>query len=130
MQLINYTGDITTLFNQYWWVLILILIIALVLFFTFKPSKPKKRIIQPIEDEKIIEFIRCYGGLDNIENAELDGKRLKIKIKDMEKVDIEEFKSLGATGIFITGQTVKMVLPYDMEKLVNKINENINGGKL
>lgn len=130
MQLINYTGDITTLFNQYWWILILILIIGLVLFFTFKPAKPKNRVIQPIKDEKIIEFISCYGGLDNIESAELDGKRLKIKIKDIEKVDIEEFKSLGATGIFITGQTIKMVLPYDMEKLVNKINENINGGKL
>jgi phosphotransferase system IIB component len=130
MQLINYTGDITTLFNQYWWILVIILIIGLVLFFSFKQSKPKKRVIQPIEDEKIIEFIRCYGGLDNIESAELDGKRLKIKVKDIDKVDIEEFKTLGATGIFITGQTVKMVLPYDMEKLVNKINENINGGKL
>ena len=130
MQLINYTGDITTLFNQYWWILVVILFIGFVLFFTFKQSKPKKRVIQPIEDEKIIAFISCYGGLDNIESAELDGKRLKIKIKDIDKVDIEKLKTLGATGIFITGQTVKMVLPYDMEKLVNKINENINGGKL
>ncbi|MFW5794125.1 MAG: hypothetical protein ACOCV1_01450 [Bacillota bacterium] len=110
---------------NFWWLLILLVLIivfiAIIRLLRFE-SKTSKL---PIEDDKIDEFIKYYGGVENIIKAELDGSRLKIKLKDIEKVNIDKFKDLGATGIFISDNNIKMVLPYEMKKLISKINNDL-----
>lgn len=116
-----FTGDLVSWFSEnYWAVGGLFFVIGAVLAYLFS-SKPKKKTQQPIEDEKIIAFIESYGGMENIKVVELDGRRLKLQLNQIDLLDLERFKSLGATGIFITGNQVKMVLPYDMNKLVDYI---------
>lgn len=115
-------------FNFWWLLIVFVLLLSVYLLFRLQKRsvtvKPK-----PLEDDKIDEFIRSYGGIENITQADIEGKRLKVNLVEVKAADIERFKSLGATGVFISGNTIKMVLPYDSNKLVKKINENIGGGK-
>ena len=115
---------------NFWWLLIIIVLIIVVVAIVRLLNTEKDTQKPTIEDEKINEFIISYGGIKNINKAEIEGSRLKINLKDVSKANIDKFKDLGATGIFISGNNIKMVLPYDMEKLVVKVNNDINGGKL
>ncbi|HKL47137.1 MAG TPA: hypothetical protein VJ878_00580 [Candidatus Izemoplasmatales bacterium] len=112
-----------------WWLFIIAILILFVIIFIRLKNKPKKIIRSGISDESINEYIKAYGSVSNIISAELDGRRLKVSVKKIDDVDLENFKSLGATGIFITGNNIKMVFPNDMQKLVNRINDILDGGK-
>lgn len=125
-----WAGDLLTWLKDYDWIIIIATIVfVLIVVLIIKKKAPKIKIQAPIEDEKIQSFIECYGGLENIVKVELDGRRLKLLLNQMDIVDIERFKSLGATGIFISGKQIKMVLPYDMKKLVDFIKFNQTEGK-
>jgi PTS system D-glucosamine-specific IIC component len=115
-------------YNVWWLFIVLVLLVCVILFFRLN-NKPKKVNIAQVDDESINDYIKAYGGISNIKKAELDGRRLKVSVIKVDAIDLDELKSLGATGIFITGQNIKMVLPYDMQKLVDKMNELIDGGK-
>ncbi|QWC00471.1 hypothetical protein KHQ88_02560 [Mycoplasmatota bacterium] len=128
---ILFMNDILNWFKYNFWWLLIVFVLLFVLYLVIRLQKqPSKKVEKPVEDEKIDEFIKCYGGIKNIKQASIDGRRLKVSLVNVDNADLEQFKSLGATGIFISGNNIKMVLPYDMNKLVNKINENIDGGKL
>lgn len=124
------TGNLSSWLQTYFWVLIIVavVLVAVIVYFIYH-RKPKQNVQVLLEDEKIDEFIECYGTMKNINNAELDGRRLKLTLKDIKKVNLERFNTLGATGIFITGNQIKMVLPYDMQKLVDYIKFNQSEGK-
>jgi len=114
--------------KNYWWPIVLILVALLVVVkvFILKP-KDKKEIDFNEQSEDIINYL---GGINNIKQVTLDGNRVKFKVHNIEITNLEAFKSIGATGVFISGDNVKMVLPFDSKNLVDKINSNINGGKL
>lgn len=115
-------------YNIWWLFIVLVLLVCVILLLRLK-NKPKKMTMAQVEDESIDEYIKAYGGITNIRKAELDGRRLKISVIKVDDINLDELKALGATGIFITGQNIKMVLPYDMQKLVDKLNEMIDGGE-
>ena len=118
---INLLNLSTWLQDYFWLIIIVAVVLTAIITYSIYHRKPKKMKQIPVEDEKIQAFIECYGGLDNIDSIELDGRRLKLQLNHVDLVDIDRFKSLGATGIFISGNQVKMVLPYDMQKLVDYI---------
>ncbi len=114
--------------DNYWWPVILFSIILLVIV-RLVAVKPKAK--PEIDDSKIIEeIINNIGGYKNIIAISNEGRRIKFQVKDIGLVDTDLFKSMGATGVFISGNNVKMALPFDVNEIVNKINSNINGGKL
>ncbi|MGD9963765.1 MAG: hypothetical protein AB7S96_00240 [Candidatus Izemoplasmatales bacterium] len=114
--------------DNYWWPVILFSIILLVIV-RLVAVKPKAK--PEIDDSKIIEeIINNIGGYKNIIAISNEGRRIKFQVKDISLVDTDLFKSMGATGVFISGNNVKMALPFDVNEIVNKINSNINGGKL
>lgn len=114
--------------DNYWWPVILFSIILLVIV-RLVAVKPK---VKPeIDNSKIIEeIINNIGSYKNIAGISNDGRRIKFQVNDISLVDTDLFKSMGATGVFISGNNVKMALPFDVNEIVNKINSNINGGKL
>ena len=114
--------------DNYWWPVILLSIILLVIV-RLVAVKPK---VKPeIDNSKIIEeIINNIGSYKNIVGISNDGRRIKFQVNDISLVDTDLFKSMGATGVFISGNNVKMALPFDVNEIVNKINSNINGGKL
>lgn len=125
-----FMGDLSTWFQDFFWLIIIggLILVVILIYFIYRQA-PKKMTQTPIEDEQINAFIECYGGIENIQKAELDGRRMKCRLNDVGKVDIETLKTLGASGIFITGNQIKMVLPYDMQKLVHFIESKNMEGK-
>ena len=114
--------------ENYWWpvILFLVAIIVVVKIMLMQP-KTKNGKDGIVYADDIIKFL---GGLDNVIKASVDGSRVKFQVREIEVVNLEGFKEIGATGIFISGTNVKMVLPFDAQQVVNKINIDISGGKL
>jgi len=123
-----YLNAISWLNENYWWpvILFILAVIVIVRLLLLKKSKEETLNYQESE-EKLIEYL---GGLINIENASIDGNRSKFTLKSVDKVNIEGFKEMNATGIFISGNKLKMSLPFPVEKIIDKINSDISGGKL
>ncbi|HNZ77855.1 MAG TPA: PTS transporter subunit EIIB [Bacilli bacterium] len=58
-----------------------------------------------LEQQKI--FYNAYGGKENIIEISLKVSRITVKVRNIEKVNGEELKALGATGVLFTGDEVK-----------------------
>ncbi|HQN74825.1 MAG TPA: hypothetical protein PK160_02185 [Bacillota bacterium] len=112
--------------ENYWWPVILFLVALVVIIkLVVMQPKVKKQVTTVEKSEVVIEFL---GGIANINKASLDGNRIKFQVKDIDIVRLEGFKELGASGIFVSGNNVKMVLPFSAQMTVDKINSNIIGG--
>jgi phosphotransferase system IIB component len=112
--------------NNYWWPVVLFLV-SLIIIVKIMLLQPRKKADIDSREYKD-EVINNLGGIDNIILASLDGSRVKFQIKEIELANLEAFKTMGATGIFISGKNVKMVLPFNAKELVDSINSVINGG--
>jgi phosphotransferase system IIB component len=114
--------------ENYWWPVLLFLV-AIIVIVRILLMQPKTK-----SDEDGLKYttdVTSYlGGLENIIRASIDGNRVKFQVREVEAVNIEGFKEIGATGIFISGTNVKMVLPFNAQGIVDKINLDISGGKL
>jgi len=52
-------------------------------------------------------FYRIFGGEDNIENVVKELSRISVKVKDIDKVLVEELKNTGAKGVLLVDNIVK-----------------------
>ena len=112
--------------QNYWWPVILFVFSVAVIIKVLLNKAPKK---SKVDTSKYLEeVVKNLGGIDNINQANLDGTRVKFQLKEIEVANLEACKDMGATGVFISGKNVKMVLPFDAKDLVDKINLEIYGG--
>ena len=77
-----------------------------------------------IDQRKI--FYDAYGGEENVLEVSLEMSRITVKVADLEKVDAERLKELGATGVLIVSDMVKASYS-DRAKYVYKLMEKNNG---
>ncbi len=112
--------------ENFWWPVILFIVALFIIIkiFLLKPQRPEKVDGSYLTDE----ILKSLGGIGNLTDISLDGSRLKFTLKEVDLITLETFKEMGATGVFISGKNVKMVLPYNMEKIVKIIKSEINGG--
>ncbi|PKK95083.1 MAG: hypothetical protein CVV60_03150 [Tenericutes bacterium HGW-Tenericutes-5] len=114
--------------ENYWWPVILFLV-AIIVIVKIMLMQPKTK--NGEDGLKYTGDVTYFlGGLENIVKASIDGNRVKFQVREIEVVNLEGFKEIGATGIFISGTNVKMVLPFNAQGIVDKINLDISGGKL
>ncbi len=90
-------------------VIALILIILLVFF--LKKGKKHKKI--KVDEEFINNLISLLGSEKNIKNVLVDNGRLKIEVNDLETVNLEGIKSISETGLFVTGNIIKVLFKHD-----------------
>ena len=111
------------------WILIvpvcLIVILAIVAFIirltkTIKLNRKGKK-QQPIVSE---DLLLAYGGKENIEAVSKEMTRLTVEVVDLEKVNPEKIKELGAKNVLIMGNQVKSTYE-DIENAY----ASLNGGK-
>ena len=126
--LFNASGVVEWLNNNYWWPIALFLAAAFVIVKILLMRPRKKADVNSLQYAE--EIVNNLGGLDNIILASIDGSRVKFQVREIESANLDAFKAIGATGVFISGKNVKMVLPFDAKDLVDKINSDINGGKI
>lgn len=100
-----------------WVVLVpIIVIMILIILVAIKISKnqiSRKKIFKEYADNNEIDesqrmvFLEAFGGSENIISVSHEMSRISVNAKDIEKVQLEKLKSLGASGILVLGNVVK-----------------------
>jgi len=96
---------------------------------SLKTQKQREKEISESSDDTQIElFMNVYGGKDNIKDVKREMGRISVEVENIEKVDVEELKNLGATGILLVGNVVKSAFgdraPYIYNILINGKDKN------
>lgn len=74
-------------------------------------------------DDYTEAMVANLGGLDNLEDVGCCVTRLRLTVKDPEKVDEEAIKRMGVRGIFTKGRAVQVVIGTHAELVANDINK-------
>lgn len=100
-----------------------ILLIGAILFFTCGlRSKRENKITHVVVDEKfVLDLLNGLGEQTNIKEVSIDNGRLKFKVSDLELLNTETLKSLSTSGVFITGNNVKLLFKYDSEVILDEL---------
>lgn len=78
-------------------------------------------------DEKTLKFIENLGGKDNFVEILNCATRLRLTLKDAEKINEKELKKLGAMGIVKKGNAVQVIVGTQAEHIANDIREVVRG---
>ncbi len=101
-----------------------VIVLLAVLFFLFlKKKDTTPRIV--IDDEFINNLIVLYGDKDNISNINTENGRLKIGVKDLNKVDLEKLKEISTNGVFVTGNTIKTLFRHDSDSIKKELEKRL-----
>lgn len=95
---------------------ILFLILFGLIFFLLKKKKPKKSEIE-IDQAYVESIVHHLGEKDNILEIIVDETKLKIKVKDLKKVDLNGLKEMTEGGVFVTSNTIKILFKYESKAL-------------
>ena len=71
-------------------------------------------------------LIPACGGDDNIEHVEACITRLRVTVKDLNKVDSEALQNEGALGVIIIGQQVHAIFGRQSDALRQLLDEHFN----
>ena len=107
----------------------IILGVAVILFVIFyfvsgfrkKDAKPSERVV--VDEEFITTLLHGLGELNNINSVSVDNGRVKFSVKDLELLVTDELKALSSSGVFITGNNVKLLFKYDSNTIVSALEE-------
>ena len=77
-------------------------------------------------DEKILKFIENLGGKENLLEISNCATRLRLVLKDAEKINDDELKKLGALGIFKKGNAVQIVIGTQVEHFAKEIKSVVS----
>ena len=107
----------------------IILGVAVILFVIFyfvsgfrkKDAKPSERVV--VDEEFITTMSHGLGKLHNINSVSVDNGRVKFSVKDLELLVTDELKALSTSGVFITGNNVKLLFKYDSNTIVSALEE-------
>ncbi len=105
--------------KNYWWPVILCVLIVAVGFYFIYFYKPKPK-LKALSKEEVIVIENLFGGKDNIEAISKDGSRFSFTLKKVEECNLEGIKSLGCTGIFVSGMIVKLIFPFEADILLEE----------
>ncbi len=90
-------------------------------------SKPAASKLMAGQGELAAELIAAFGGSANIASLDACITRLRIEVKEIERVDQARIKALGAAGVFVSGNGIQAVfgtrsdnLRSDMAELIKK----------
>ena len=100
-----FIADEDFLLKNLWWIVLVVVLIvgAMILFFCFRPKKPKKPSVN------VAGNLEAIGGSDNVLSHALEGSRIVLRLKDYNKVDREKLKTKGATGFVLKSDKLTVV---------------------
>lgn len=68
-------------------------------------------------DSFALQLVRAFGGRSNIASLDACITRLRVKLKDVTKVNGEKLKALGAAGVVVVGDAVQAIFGTQSENL-------------
>lgn len=81
------------------------------------------------EDEKALKYIENLGGAKNILELTNCATRLRLILKDTEKINETELKKLGAMGVVKKGNAVQVIVGLQVEHVSRDIQQILNSNK-
>lgn len=99
-----------------WWIVLLLVVFLgglIIAFSLFRQTKKKKA--KPSID--VNENLVAIGGKENIEEHQLEGSRIVLKLKDYGKVDREKLKEAGAIGFIMKSDKLTIVFKEKAEEV-------------
>jgi len=110
---------------DYWWVIPVSFVMVFAFFYVFSLRKKSTREdIIPMSDEKVAYVIKSLGGRKNINDFSVTGARVRFSLENVKAAHLENLQDAGATGVFVTGNTVKCMFQEDPANLVMTLREN------
>ncbi len=74
------------------------------------------------------DILVALGGASNIESLDACITRLRLVVKSAEKVNKDALKSLGSSGVMITGQNVQAIFGVESDKIKDQIKAVMTNG--
>lgn len=93
-------------------ILLLILLLTITVIVIIKKRKKKVKRIK-IDDEFLDTLFLGLGGKSNIKEMLIDNGRLKFSVIDLKLLNKEFLDKVSQSGVFITGNFVKLLFKYD-----------------
>lgn len=77
--------------------------------------------------ELAFEILNALGNKENLKSLDACITRLRVQVEDINKVDKERLKSLGAAGVMVVGNNIQAIFGPKSDTLKSEINEVISG---
>ncbi|WP_186575714.1 glucose-specific PTS transporter subunit IIBC [Aquibacillus kalidii] len=127
--------------TDWWWVIIIGLIFAVIYYFGFRWAILKFNLATPgREDEsedidedttevgdRPYEILSAMGGKENITNLDACITRLRVSVADKGNVDKNKLKKLGASGVMEVGNNIQAIFGPVSDTLRGQIQDIIDG---
>ncbi len=91
-------------------------------FFREKLSHPQITVTEP-NDPDIGLLIAALGSQDNILDVDACITRLRVKVKELSKVDTGAIQHLGAVGVVVIGQEIQAIFGLQSDNLRRELAE-------
>ncbi|MCR4897904.1 MAG: PTS transporter subunit EIIB [Acholeplasmatales bacterium] len=100
-----------------------VLLVLILILLALKFKKKNKGHVK-VDNEFMDELLLSLGGKDNIDKVDVLNGRLKIDLKDTSKAVFDKLKEMAQAGVFVTGNTIKVLFKYD-SKIIKDNLDNI-----
>ncbi|EIX6193074.1 PTS transporter subunit EIIB [Cronobacter sakazakii] len=88
-----------------------------------RPQPATTQTLTEEEREQIARLVADLGGQENIESVDACMTRLRVKVKELTRVDTEALQSEGALGVIILGQEVHAIFGKQSDALRKLLDE-------
>jgi PTS system glucose-specific IIC component len=138
-------------FSQKWWLVLVIgPIYAVAYYFIFRTAIQWFNLKTPGREDEVIgategvaiaggrslELVLAFGGRSNITNLDACITRLRVVVKDADRVDQAKLKAMGAAGVMVVGNSVQAIfgtlsenMKTDMEEYLKTADSKADGEK-
>lgn len=125
---IKWWQGITLSDNTWWLIPILILflgsIMVTMILALIRYKQPRKTIVKDYAN-----VLLALGGVQNINKVTLDGSRITLAISERSRCNFQALKALGATGVFVSGDMIKIMWPKEAQALTHYLEKAIQEQK-
>lgn len=118
-----------------WWILggcIAIPILALVIVATVIAIVKRAKLATKYPSKKVnfennninLEYIEAFGN-NNIKDVSMEMSRITVTVKDVDIVNAQKLKELGASGVLLVGDQIKCSFKENVENIYNTLKGSI-----
>jgi PTS system D-glucosamine-specific IIC component len=89
--------------------ILILMVFAIIIAIRRNRDRGRKRDIElkaNVDDSQKLIFLNAFGGKDNIIDVMVQMSRVSVTVVDLEKVQVEELKEMGASGVLLVGNVL------------------------
>lgn len=105
--------------------IIVLALVALVVAIVKNKKREKQRKKNIDVEEMHLDLIQAFGE-NNIKDVEMEMSRITVTLKNIEIVNADRIKELGASGVLLVGDKVKCSFKEDVERIYNELKGAIS----